>query len=332
MKTTALTPLQWKVTKDGSVSEVAALRVGIIAVGCGGCEMLPQVVAALGQTVMSTIALHTDIEELAASLAQHRLHFNNTAKEAWPEDLQAQLHTLQPVLATLQVVFLLAHLGDEISAHLSPTLADLLAAQKSPCVAVVTTPFEYEGGRRQRRANEALQSLQGRVPMLCEVSGDLILEQNSDITQTEAVETTTEWTEQICRSVLALLDPGGLVALDWQDIQQTFGSEVLVMGKGTATGPQAPLRAFVAALDGPLLNAETLRQADAVLVVLEAVPEMLQLWQVRDLMATVRKTLSLDAEMLFSAVPVAEQDGAAIISIFIPKIEYLCAPLPPSRA
>ena len=121
-----------------------------------------------------------------------------------------------------------------------------------------------------------MQSLQGQVSMLCEVPGDLLLAQNLDMTQTEVIEMTTEWTEQICRSVSALLDPHGLVALDWQDIQQTFGSAVLVMGKGAATGPQAPLYAFSAALDGLLLNAEMLRHADTVLVVLvvlEAVPE-----------------------------------------------------------
>ena len=102
---------------------------------------------------------------------------------------------------------------------------------------------------------------------------DLLLAQNLDMTQTEVMEMTTEWTEQICRSVSALLDPRGLVALDWQDIQQTFGSAVLVMGKGAATGPQAPLYAFSAALNGLLLNAERLRHADTGLVVLETVPE-----------------------------------------------------------
>lgn len=81
MKTTALTPLQWKGFKDALPSKIDSLRVGIIVVWRGGCEMLPQVAEAFGQTVVSTIALHTDAEELAASLAEHRLYLRTRQKK-----------------------------------------------------------------------------------------------------------------------------------------------------------------------------------------------------------------------------------------------------------
>lgn len=80
-KTTALTPPQWKGFKDGLPSKVDPLRVGTIVVRRGICEMLPQVAEAFGQTVVSTIALHTDAEELAASLAEHRLYLTTRQKK-----------------------------------------------------------------------------------------------------------------------------------------------------------------------------------------------------------------------------------------------------------
>lgn len=91
------------------------------------------------------------------------------------------------------------------------------------------------------------------------------------------------------------------------------------MGKGAATGPQAPLYAFSAALNGLLLNAEMLRHAESVLVVLGGRAGMLQLWQVRYVRASVRRALPLAAKMLFSAVPVAKQNKTLVMSIFVPK-------------
>lgn len=47
---------------------------------------------------------------------------------------------------------------------------------------------------------------------------DLLLAQNLDMTQTEVMEMTTEWTEQICRSVSAVL----IRAVWWPWIGKTF--------------------------------------------------------------------------------------------------------------
>lgn len=307
MKTTAITPLRWKDTTDSRLHQDSALRVGLIAVGSGGCQMLPVVRHALGHATVTTIAIHTDAEELAASQAQYPLCLDQTATELMSEEaLKAPFQALEAALATLDVVFLLAMLGGKTGAALSPVIAKLLAEQALPCVAVVVTPFECQGRRFQQRANQALQALQGQVSMLCEVPGEALLEYEH--TQEEAIERTTEWAVQACRSVAAVFDQRNLVALEWSDIQQAFGTEVLVMGQGMGIGPAALLQAWAAALDSPPLNAETLQHTEAVLVLLEAAPEALQLWQMRDFMAMVRKMLPLDAKLLLSALPLTNKE------------------------
>lgn len=361
MKTTAITPFRWKDTTDLRPHQDSALRVGLIAVGSGGCQMLPAVRHALGHATVTTIAIHTDAEELAASPAEYPLCLDKTATELMPDEtLQAPFQALQPALATLDVVFLLAVLGGKTGATLSPVIAKLLAEQGLPCVAVVVTPFEFQGRHRQQRANQALQALQGQVSMLCEVSGEALLE--DDHTQIAAIERTTEWAVQICRTVSAVFDRRCLVALEWPDIQQAFGTKVLVMGQGAGTGPAALLRALEAVLlDSPLLDVETLWQTEAVLVLLEAAPEALRLWQVRDLMAIVRKMLPLDTKILLSALHLTKKEEVVdnsepsellqellgissvepnrtkvahdgVVTVFVPKWEYPREPMSLNRA
>lgn len=311
MKTTAITPFRWKDTADVSLPQQdSALRFGLIAVGSGGCYMLPEVRQALGDAAVTTIAIDTDAQPLASSQAQYPLCLDQTATALMPEEtLQTLFQALEPALALLDVVFLLAVLGEQTGAALSPAIAKLLAEQALPCVAVVITPFEFQGRRFQQRANQALQALQGQVSMLCEVPGEALLALLADdLTQDEAIERTTEWAVQTCRSLSAVFDQRNLVALDWADIQSALGADVLVMGQGTGTGPTALLQAWTAALDGPPLGVETLEHTEAVLVLLEGAPEALRLWQVRDFMAMVRKMLPLDARLLLSALPLTKKE------------------------
>ena len=182
-----------------------------------------------------------------------------------------------------------------------------------------------------------------------------------DLTQDEATERTAEWAVQACRSLSAVFDQRNLVALEWADIQSALGADVLVMGQGTGAGPAALRQAWTAALDGPLLGVETLQQTETVLVLLEAVPEALRLWQMRDFMAMVRKMLPLDAKMLLSALPMTKKEEVAdksepsellwellglscvepnrtkvahdgVVTIFVPKCEHPCKSMPLERA
>lgn len=306
MKTTVITPFRWKDTADASLPQQdSALRVGLIAVGSGGCYMLPKVYQALGDAAVTTIAIDTDAQELAISQAQYPLYLDQTDTALMPEEtLQTSFQALEP----LDIVFLLAVLGGKTGATLSPVVAKLLAEQGLHCVAVVVTPFEFQGGRFQRRADQALQALQGQVSMLCEVPGEALIADNEEITVTEAIERTADWAVQACRSLSAVFEQRNLVALDWADIQSALGADVLVMGQGTGTGPAALSQAWAAALDSPPLGAETLQHTEVVLVLLEAASETLQLWQVRNFMAMVRKMLPSDAKLLLSALPLTKKE------------------------
>ena len=77
-------------------------------------------------------------------------------KQAAEEDRE-KLHT---IVVDADIIFVIAGMGGGTGAGAAPLIASLARAQGSLAVGVVTRPFNFEGQRRAKQAEQALQVLQ----------------------------------------------------------------------------------------------------------------------------------------------------------------------------
>jgi cell division protein FtsZ len=78
-------------------------------------------------------------------------------------------------LAGADMVFLAAGMGGGTGTGSIPVAAKIARALKAVTIAVVTTPFSFEMGRRQHNANEGLTCLRPHTDTLISIPNDRLL-------------------------------------------------------------------------------------------------------------------------------------------------------------
>jgi cell division protein FtsZ len=162
----------------------------------------------------------------------------------------------EKVLEGADLLFVVAGLGGGTGSGAAPYIAELARSMGILTVGVVTKPFSFEGLRRRRQAEEALQALKGKVDTLITIPNDKILSLIDKTTPlTEAFQVVDEILRHGIEGIANLITVHGLVNVDFADVRsvmQDAGSAL--MGIGYGTGDSRASEAARAAIDSPLLE------------------------------------------------------------------------------
>jgi cell division protein FtsZ len=135
-------------------------------------------------------------------------------------------------------------------------MAELARSMGILTVAVVTKPFNFEGFRRKKQAEEALENLKGKVDTLITIPNDKILSLIDKTTPlTEAFEIVDEVLQHAIEGISSLITQHGLVNVDFADVKAIMqDAGTALMGIGYGTGDSRAAEAARAAVESPLLE------------------------------------------------------------------------------
>lgn len=154
------------------------------------------------------------------------------------------------------LLFLTAGLGGGTGTGGIPVVAELARSMGILTVGIVTRPFSFEGLKRRKQAEDALEALRGKVDTLITIPNDRILSLIDKTTPlTEAFEIVDEILHHGIEGIASLITVHGLVNVDFADVKsvmQDAGSAL--MGIGYGTGDSRAAEAARAAIDSPLLE------------------------------------------------------------------------------
>jgi len=198
----------------------------------------------------------------------------------------------------IQMVFLTAGLGGGTGTGAIPVIARLCREQGLLTVGVVTLPFSFEGGPREKNAYLGLEQLENAVDALVVIPNDNLLRiAPKNMLQKEAFAMVDNVLYRAVRGIAEVITRPGYINLDFADIRTIMrDSGYALLGMSTQRGENRALMAIEEALSSPLLDNVDIRAARGLLINVTASSENFTIEEYRQIMERAQEALG-DSEV-----------------------------------
>ena len=299
--------LNW-VFEDDLASEA---RIKVIGVGGGGGNAVNRMVR-MGVQSVDFIAANTDLQALRQSDAGVRIQLGNKITKGLgagsnPEiGRQAALEDTERIMDLLEgsdMVFVTAGLGGGTGTGGAPLIADLARQMGALTVAVVTTPFVFEGRKRTQQALRGLEELKENADTVVTVPNERLLDALAPSTPlADAFAFADDILCQAVQCIADLINVPGFINLDFADIKTIMSATGLaLMGTGVGEGEGRAITAANTAVSSPLLGDATIQGARGVLINITA-GDNLTLHEVNEASGLIQNAADPNANIIFGSV------------------------------
>ena len=170
---------------------------------------------------------------------------------------------LREVLTDAEMVFVTAGMGGGTGTGSAPVIARIARESGALTVGVVTKPFQFEGSKRMRQADEGLRELKDAVDTLITIPNQRLLSIASRNTSLrEAFQKADDVLLQAVRGISELVTVHGLINLDFADVRSIMAEMgMAMMGAASATGENRAVEAAQRAISSPLLEDVSIKGA-----------------------------------------------------------------------
>lgn len=260
---------------DYKQSGILGARILVIGVGGGGCNAVHTMMLADLKGV-EFVAVNTDVQALNRVDA-HRIQIGGDVSRglgagANPEvgrrSALEDVDKIREIVAGADMVFVTAGMGGGTGTGAAPVIAQVARESGILTVAVVTTPFGFEGPKRARNAEEGLRELRRFTDTLIVIPNDRlesVVDRGTPLI--DAFKKADDVLRQGVQGISDIITRPGLINLDFADVRTTMANMGrAVMGIGMASGPDRALEAARAAINSPLLVDSSIRGAKGILV------------------------------------------------------------------
>ena len=184
---------------------------------------------------------------------------------------QACIESLEEVKLFLEdntrMLFVTAGMGGGTGTGAAPIIAKAAQEMDILTVAIVTTPFTFEGNTRNCHGKEGLDELKKNVDTLIIISNDKLREIHGNMSMTEAFYQADNILATAAKGIAEIITVAGYVNVDFEDVNTVMrDSGVAIMGSATTEGDNRARKAVDEALSSPLLRDNDIRGAQHILV------------------------------------------------------------------
>ena len=309
---------------EEDIQSIPGASIKVVGVGGAGGNAVNRMIES-GISGVDFVVANTDAQALRCSKAPVKVHIGakitkglgagakpEIGREAALEDTNAILEHLEGA----DMVFVTAGLGGGTGTGAAPIIASLASELGALVVAVVTTPFTFEGPKRKRNATSGLKELKGSVDTVITISNDKLLTTVPDKTPfTEAFRIADDVLRQAVQGISDLINVPGIINLDFADVKTIMeGMGVALMGSGTATGENRAVEAAQMAISSPLLEETNINGAKGVLLNIVGGPD-LTMNEINEAAMLIHEACDPDAEIIFGAVTDEKMTGSVSVTV-----------------
>ena len=299
-------------------------RITVVGVGGAGCNAVNNMINANLEGVDFLVA-NTDGQALAHSLSSRKIQLGSAITQGLGAGSKPEIgrlaaeESLQDVMAELadcNMVFITAGMGGGTGTGAAPVIARAARERGILTVGVITKPFEFEGQRRMKQAEEGIEELQAYVDTLMVIPNqNLFRLANERTTFADAFHMADAVLHQGVCGVTDLMIKPGQINLDFADIRAVMGEMgKAMMGTGEASGDARATQAAEAAINNPLLDDTTMKGANAVLINITGGLDM-TLFEVDEAANRIRKEVDPDATIIFGSAFDDKLEGVMRVSV-----------------
>ena len=286
-----------------------ATVIKIIGVGGAGGNAVSHM-ASSGLSTFEFICANTDAQALSNTKTEKRIQLGESGLGAGSdpivgrESATRERTIIADALKGADMVFITAGMGGGTGTGAAPVIAEVARELGILTVGVVSKPFEFEGPRRMRVAEEGIATLARCVDSLVIVLNSRLEEVlGEDITQKEAFAAADEVLSKAVTGIAEIITVPGMVNVDFEDVRTVMRQTgMAMMGSAQHSGEDRAVKAAEEAIACPLLDGSNLRAARGVLVNIAASEETLKLRETKAVMNAICSQTGDDAIIKFGAV------------------------------
>jgi cell division protein FtsZ len=286
-------------------TETRGTVIKVVGVGGAGGNAVTHMIRQ-GVSGVEFMCANTDAQALARTPANTLLQLGKTGlgagakPDAGRQAAEDDRDRIRDALRGAHMVFITAGMGGGTGTGAAPVVAEVAQELGILTVAVVTKPFEFEGSKRARMAEEGLEQLAGKVNSLIVVLNEKLLEVvGDDATQEDCFRAADDVLHNACAGIAEIINVEGDVNVDFEDVKTIMSEQgKAMMGTATASGEDRAKIAAEKAIASPLLEGVDLSGARGVLVNITA-SKTLKLRETREVMNIIRAYAAEDATVIF---------------------------------
>lgn len=210
---------------------------------------------------------------------------------------------IQEVVEGSDMLFITAGMGGGTGTGAAPVVAQVAKEMGILTVAVVTKPFDLEGGKRRMLADQGIHELGRYCDSLITIPNQKLLTVlGSDTTLLDAFKAANEVLQGAVQGIAELITCPGLINVDFADVRTVMAEMgMAMMGSGSAIGEDRAREAAEAAVSSPLLEDINLAGANGILVNVTAGPDM-SIGEFEEVGSAVKEFASDDATVVVGTV------------------------------
>ncbi|MGY2895824.1 cell division protein FtsZ [Deinococcus sp. UYEF24] len=241
-----------------------AAKIRVIGLGGAGNNAVNRMIES-GLDGVEFIAGNTDAQVLAKSHAEVRIQLGDRLTrglgagadpEVGEKAAMEDRERIKEYLEDTDMLFITAGMGGGTGTGSAPVVADLAREMGILTVGIVTRPFDMEGPKRKRIAEEGISKLSERVDGMIVVNNQKLL---------AAIEKKTPMREAFLiadrvlyygvKGISDVINVEGMINVDFADVRNLLsGAGPVLMGIGTGRGEKLADEAALSAINSPLLE------------------------------------------------------------------------------
>lgn len=248
----------------------------VLGLGGGGSNAINRMIE-LGLSGVDFIVANTDAQALNNSLAPTRIQLGpRTTRglgaggnpEVGQNAAEESAKLISEALEGADMVFLTAGMGGGTGTGSIPVAAKIARSIGAVTIAVVTMPFSFEMGRRQKNARDGIMRLRPNTDTLIAIPNDrLLYVAPRDLPLDTAFRLADDVLRQAVQGITELITTPGMINVDFANVRNLMklgGGALMSIGQGE--GEDKAMKAIDQALHHPLLDATSIDNAAGILV------------------------------------------------------------------
>jgi cell division protein FtsZ len=221
------------------------------------------------------------------------------------------------------MVFVTAGMGGGTGTGAAPIVASIAREMGILTVGVVTKPFQYEGQRRHKHAEEGIRDLRRHVDTLLVIPNQRLLGIVDKSTPLlEAFKVADDVLRQAIQGIADVITTTGHVNVDFADVRTVMShTGRAVMGMGISRGPNRAIEAAQKAICSPLLEEGSVEGARGVLLNITGGPSM-SLHEIEEAASIIQQTADAEANIIVGQVINPDMSEDLVVTVIATGFEH----------
>ena len=277
------------------------------------------------------VAANTDAQALQQSNAKNKIQMGVKVTEGLGAGARASVgaaaaeETIEEIvdhLAGSHMAFITAGMGGGTGTGAAPIIAQAARELGVLTVGGVTKPFQFEGSKRMKQAEDGVEALQKVVDTLIIIPNqNLFRIANEKTTFSDAFNLADDVLYQGVKGITDLMVRPGLINLDFADVRAVMDEMgKAMMGTGEASGEDRAVQSAEKAIANPLLDEISLRGARGVLINITGGHD-LTLFELDEAANRIREEVDPDANIIVGSTIDEELQGIMRVSVVATGID-----------